>query len=205
MKITEEREKLESMLNNSPEDINKNVPTQDQVPELSIPPTMDVDFDDLKTVANDEARKMVINSMRFILDKDMLKDEYLRDKLEVDIMSLAGMIYQLRCNEAMQRALMEEVKRGQVHPRAFEVFGGLSKTIGELNKQLLQTVEAIKETHKSAKNEIKEKRTESSIGSGSNRNQGMLTTNDGGVVALGSKELINNIKKAGNVEDVTEE
>ena len=42
-----------------------------------------------------------------------------------------------------------------VNARMFEVFAGMSKTIGELNKQLIQTVEAIKETYKTFKNDVK--------------------------------------------------
>ena len=68
------------------------------------------------------------------------------------------MVYQLRTNEAMQKALMMEVDRGMINPRMFEVFSGLSKTIAEINKQLLGTVEAIKSTYKDIKNDIREKR-----------------------------------------------
>ena len=85
-----------------------------------------------------------------------------------------------------------------VNARMFEVFAGMSKTIGELNKQLIQTVEAIKETYKTFKNDVKEQRTEA-LGPTAGP-AGMITTGDGGVVTRGTKELINSVKriKSGN-------
>jgi hypothetical protein len=74
----------------------------------------------------------------------------------------------------------------------FEVFGQLSKTIGDLNKQLLQTVEAIKATYKDIRFDVQEKQNElRAIGPGQN---GMIR-NDKGIVALGTKELINETKR----------
>jgi heptaprenylglyceryl phosphate synthase len=80
-----------------------------------------------------------------------------------------------------------------VNPRMFEVFATMSKTIGELNKQLIQTVEAIKETYKTFKEDVKEKRTEA-MGP-TQGTSGMITTGDGGVVTRGTKELINKVKE----------
>jgi hypothetical protein len=87
---------------------------------------------------------------------------------------------------------MEEVRNGATHNRNFEVFGQLSKTIGELNKQLLQTVEAIKSTYRDIRFDAKEKENElKAIGPGQN---GMVR-NGHGLVALGTKELIKETKK----------
>jgi hypothetical protein len=111
------------------------------------------------------------------------------------MISLSGMLYQLEVNKTMQTALMEEVRSGAMHPRMFEVFGGLSKTIGELNKQLLQTVEAIKVTYRDLKDDIRER-------------------NQKGLLTLGTKELIKKTKmdkienqrnKDQDIEDVESE
>lgn len=209
MKINDERERLESLLNESPEKIADNVPVPGNIPEeLQTQSTMGIDFADLKEQCNNEARIMLNNSIGFILPPEMIEgNEYLKNKLEVDIMSLAGMLYQLRANEIMQKAMMEEVDRGFMNPRMFEVFSGLSKTIAEINKQLIGTVEAIKLTYKDVKNDIREKQTDA-LGGGVN-NQGMITQGDGGVISMGTKELINNMKKKPpspdtNIQDVEE-
>lgn len=200
MKIKEESDALDKLLNSAPSDITTNVPQKDEIPELHPEPTMTIDFDEIREQSTKEARTMVKNAVLFTFQPDMIEgDEYLKDKMEVDVMSLSGMIYQLRCNEAMQKAIMNEVKHGSVHPRNFEVFGQLSKIIGELNKQTLQTVEAIKETYKNHKRDITEKRTEA-LGPKTEIN-GMLTMGDGGVLAYGSKELIKEAKKRKNIEN----
>ena len=194
MKIKDERDKLETLLEASNDKITDNVPIPGKIPEeLQVEPTMGLDFEKLKETCNDEARVMINIAMGFILTPEMIKNnDYIQDKLEVDVMSLSGMIYQLRVNEAMQKALMTEVNRGMINPRMFEVFSGLSKTIAEINKQLLGTVEAIKSTYKEIKNDIRENETDA-LGT-SKETSGMITQGDGGVVTLGTKELINNMR-----------
>jgi hypothetical protein len=201
MKIRDEREKLEEMLQNAPSDITKNVAVPgENLPEIEIVPLIDIDFDELKKKCEREARSMVKNSISFMIPMDMIrKNKYLKDKFHVDVMSLAGMIYQLRSNEVVQKALMEQISSGLAHPRMFEVFAGMSKTIGDLNKQLLQTCEALKETYRSFKQDVKEQRTEA-LGPSMN-SSGMLTSGDGSIVTRGTKELINRVKQVKNQKD----
>lgn len=142
MKAKDERERLENMLDNSPDNLDDC--SMNDASEISQDPVLDIDFDDMRATCDEEARVMLNNSIGVFLDEEMKKDEYVKNKLEVDIISLSGMIYQLRVNEEMQKAVMKEVNKGMVNPRMFEVFSGMSRTIGELNKQLLATVEAIK-------------------------------------------------------------
>jgi hypothetical protein len=196
MKAKDERQALEQMLQKSPRMIDNSVPDNaEEIPGLKAEPVTNVDFIELRKICEDEARIMLTNAIKFIIPEDMiLNSEYLQNKLKVDIMSLSGMIYQLRTNEVMQKALIDQVNLGMVNARMFEVFAGMSKTIGELNKQLIQTVEAIKETYKTFKNDVIEKRTEA-LGPQSG-SQGMITTGDGGIVTRGTKELINRVKAA---------
>jgi len=195
MKQKDERDTLKKMLQNSPEEINKNVPNpEEQIPGLQAEPVTNVDFIALKAKCEEEATIMIKNAISFMIPLEMLNEnEYLKNKVQVDIMSLAGMVYQLRTNEVMQKALIDQINAGMVNARMFEVFAGMSKIIGELNKQLIQTVEALKETYRTLKNDVRELRTES-LGPQSNGSQGMLTTKDGSVVTRGTKELINNVK-----------
>jgi len=194
MKTKDERISLEKMLQNSPDEISKSASKEEIPAELRADPVTDVNFDDLKILCESDARIMLNNAIAFIIPPDMIENNaYLKNKLEVDVMSLAGMIYQLRTNEVMQKALIDQINLGMVNARMFEVFSGMSKTVGELNKQLIQTVEAIKETYKTFREEVKEKRTEA-LGPGTSSN-GLLTTGEGHVVTRGTKELINNVKR----------
>ena len=195
MKVQEERDRLEGLLDTASDTIMGNIPIPGDIPtELRGEPTMGVNFAELRVTCEGEARIMLNNAIGFILPTEMILDnEYLKNKLEVDIMSLSGILYQLRISEVMQVALMNEVDRGLTNPRMFEVFSGLSKTIADINKQLLGTVEAIKSTYKDIKNDVNEKRTDA-LGTSQSGNN-MLTSGDGGIVTLGTKELINKLKK----------
>ena len=196
MKQKDERDELKKLLTSSPENIDKNVPdATEQIPGLQAEPVTNVDFIALKLLCEEEATTMIKNAISFMIPLEMLNEnEYLKNKVQVDIMSLAGMVYQLRTNEVMQKALIDQINLGMVNARMFEVFTGMSKTIGELNKQLIQTVEAIKETYRTFKNDVKEQRTEA-LGPQSNSGpSGLLTTSNGSVVTRGTKELINNVK-----------
>lgn len=193
MKIKDERKELEKILDNAPKEITNSVP-KEEIPELQTEPVTNVNFDELRLKCEDEARIMLNNAIAFIIPEDMIKNNaYLKNKLDVDVISLSGMIYQLRTNEVMQKALIDQINLGMVNARMFEVFTGMSKIVGELNKQLIQTVEAIKETYKTFKEEVKEKRTET-LGPNTNSN-GLLKTGEGHIVTRGTKELINNVKR----------
>jgi hypothetical protein len=194
MKVRDERDELEKLLNGSQENIEHNIPT-DNSPELQLESTMDVDFDEVRKSCDIEAKQIILNSIGFSLSDDMINNNnIIQSKMNVDIFSLSGMLYQIKCNESMQKALMEEVKRGALHPRMFEVFYGLSATIANLNKQLLQTVEVIKNGYKDIKSDIKEKETET-LGPVNSGNNNLLTNGNGDIISYGSKELIRNVKK----------
>ena len=137
MKLKEEKSELEKLLNSTQSDgLNKNSPTGDDIPELDAIPITDCNFTELKEKCEEEAEIMINNSIRFIIPLELFQNnEYLKNKLFIDKMSLAGMIYQVRTNEVMQKALIDQLNAGMVNARMFEVFSAMSKTIAELNKQ----------------------------------------------------------------------
>jgi hypothetical protein len=158
MKAREERKELEKLITKSSDEITQNVPDENEdLAGLQGDPLIGVDFSALQKQCEKEARSMMKNAIRFMIPIQMIKEnQYLKNKFKVDVISLSGMLYQLRSNEIVQRTLMEQINLGMAHPRMFEVFSGMSKTIGELNKQLIQTVEAIKQTYKGLKEDDKE-------------------------------------------------
>lgn len=196
MKIKDEKNTLESMLIGSPEKlVGGNTPqTEDLVQEKLIKE----DFNDLSEECDKEAKKMIVKAIGHIFSGNEIRyNPYLRDKVKVDVMSLSGMIYQLKVNTIMQKTLMEQVSSGAATPKNFEVFSMLSKTIGELNKQLLATVEAIKITYKDIKFEIREKANEDgqfAIASPKGT-IAIQESNDGSLTSRGSKDLITELRK----------
>jgi hypothetical protein len=198
MRAKDERKDLEDMLENSPANISKNVGVPgENMAEIKPEPLMNVDMADIKKQCEKDARVMIKNAIAFMIPADMIrKNKYINDKFKVDVMSLAGMLYQLKSNELMQKALIEQINLGLTHPRYWEVYTGMSKSIGDLNKQLLQTVQAIRETYKIFKEDVKEQRTEA-LGTSMGPAK-MLTSGDGSVVTRGTKELINRVKELKN-------
>jgi hypothetical protein len=197
MKLKEEKVELEKLLNStSGNTLNNNSPSTDDIPELEAIPITDCNFTELKELCEHEAEIMINNSIRFIIPLELFENnEYLKNKLFIDIMSLGGMIYQVRTNEVMQKALIDQLNAGMVNARMFEVFSAMSKTIAELNKQLLLTVEAIKESYKTSKRDIIEINAELMSAPADNTIKLTEKTNsnmtaDGGQVSFGSKDMI---------------
>jgi len=195
MRIRDERDELEKLITLSSNNLGKeNIPSN--APELTMDPAFTLDFNQLQKECDIKAKKMIRHATGFMFTDELIKNNpYLKNKMNVDIISLSGMLYQLEVNKTMQAALMEEVRAGALHPRMFEVFGQLSKTIGELNKQLLQTVEAIKITYRDLKTDIREKNQDlMAIG------ESGLIKNNKGIIALGTKELIKETKKLKSIQ-----
>ena len=192
-KAKDTREELEKLANGSSDSLEGEMPPgTDEA--LKIAPAFTMDFGKTKKNCKRRARAMIKKATGLMLSDEMVQDNpYLKHKMQVDIISLTGLLYQLEVNEMMQETLMEEVRLGAAHPRMFEVFGNLSKTIGELNKQLIQTVEAMKITYKDLKGDIREKQEElQAIGQG----EGGMVRNQNGIVSMGTKGLIKEAKKA---------
>lgn len=187
MKAKDERKELEKMLETSSANIG-NEP-QD-APELQSEPMFDLDYDKLQKDCQRKAKHMISNATGLMLTDEVVKNNpYLKSKMQVDVISLSGMLYQLSINETAQKALLEEIRSGAMHPRMFEVFGQLSKTVGELNKQLLQTVEAIKMTYRDLRDDIRERNNDQlQLGEG-------ITKNSKGLLTIGTKELIKETKR----------
>jgi len=208
MKIKEERDQLEKLINTASDINNGLTPNAADIPDISAEPTMVVDFDELRFQCNEEAEMLIKKSIAFSIPPEMLENnEYLAEKLKNDSFAMSAIIYQLRCCELVQRSLMEQIKSGMTHPRMYEVFAGLVKSTGEINKQMIQTVEALSSTYKNLKLDMREMSNEAL---GPRQEQGMITTGDGSIITRGTKEIINESRKmknfkrenVENVEDV---
>ena len=211
MRQKEEQIELEKLLDNSNDQINLNVPKPGDTPELKGEPLFTEDFGELNAECEKQAKKMIHTATGFMLNDEIIKQNpYMKDKMKIDILSLTGMLYQLKVNELMQKTLMEEIRHGRAEARLFEVFGQLVKTIGDMNKQLLQTVEAIKVTYRDIKQDVRDKDNE--LRSLSENNSNGLLRNEKGTVAIGTKDLIKSMKalrqenaqreKDKNIEDI---
>jgi len=185
MKQKEELEELKRMLDTAENAVDGNVPTSGELPELHSEPAFEIDYSKIQKKCNKQAKTLLKNATGLVLGDELVKtNPYIQSKLKTDILSLGGMLYQVELLTTMQQALTEEMRHGAMAARMFEVFTGLSKTISENNKQLLQTVEAIKITYLDLKDNIMQlSETPTGISPGVSRT-------DQGIIALGSRDLI---------------
>ena len=199
MKLKEQTEQLKSLLKNtnninSPSDMNINI---DQVPpELDPAPLFDIDFDKVQKEMQKRARRTLNKIVKHIIPDNMLDDQYVKEKMEQDIITLSGLHYQIYTNELMQKTLMQTVGQGNPSPRLFETFTMISKNIADTNKQLMLTEEALRKSYIDIKYEIRSKENETvELNEYSSINNILPeSTNKDHLINRGSKNLINNIK-----------
>lgn len=120
----------------------------------------DFDIDSIRKGLRKRARKTVINMAKHILPDDMMEREYIQDKIEQDIETLADLYVQIECNKTVQASLIDTFARGNTTPRLYEVFGQLTDKIAGLNKQALATEQTIRKTYIDLKFEIRDKDSE---------------------------------------------
>lgn len=154
------------------------------------------DIDAIRKGLRKRARKTVMNMAKHILPEEMMEREYIQDKIEQDIETLADLYVQVECNKTMQASLIDAVSRGNGGPRSYEVFGQLTDKIAGLNKQALATEQTIRKTYIDLKFEIRDKDTEAGFNPAVALTAAPQTAAipDNSVVITSSKDL-NNLAK----------
>lgn len=117
----------------------------------------DFDIDSVRKGLRKKARKTVLNMVKHILSDDMIEEDYIQDKIEQDIETLADLYVQVESNKIMQGSLINAVSRGNTTPRLYEVFGQLTDKISGLTKQIIATEQTIRKTYVDLKFEIRDK------------------------------------------------
>lgn len=157
----------------------------------------DFDYEGTKKTLRKRARKTLANIVEHILPGDMMDEEYVKDKMEQDINTLADLYFQVELNSVMQRSLVENVSRGNAMPRMYEVFSGFTDRMQALNKQIVSTEQQIRRTYMDIKMEIRERSTEAAAalhGPSQNALEAGIPQ-DQGIVVSSSKQLIEMAKK----------
>lgn len=201
MKLKEQTEQLRSLLSStestsdSVKDISKSV---DEIPEeLEPAPLFEIDFEKVQKEMQKKARKTLMKIVKHIIPDNMLNDQYVKEKMEQDIITLSGLHFQIYNNELMQKTLMQTVGAGNPSPRLFETFTLISKNIADTNKQLMLTEEALRKCYLDIKYEIRAKNNEDVqlLEQSPTGIKGTIPpTNSSYLINRGSTSLINNIK-----------
>ena len=152
-----------------------------------------------------KARKTILNVVKHIIPGDIIEEEYIQDKIEQDIETMAALYLQLETNTVMQQSIVEMVSTGNAAPRMYEVFGQLTDKIQSINKQIFDTEQRIRKTYVDLKYEIRDKMNEDfAVGvSGPNKNN-MIESNGSGTVVTSTRNLIAGARKK-HIEKINSE
>lgn len=167
------------------------------------------DYDALKKGLRKKAKKTIQNITKHILTDDLLEEEYVKDKIEQDVETLADLYMQVETNNVMQRSILDTVSRGNTMPRMYEVFGQLTDKIQAINKQILATENQIRKTYIDLKFEIKDKNAEMLNQHGNtnalpnNINKNMITSSTQ-LIDMAKKKHLEKLKEAKETEYIEE-
>jgi len=143
-----------------------------------------------------KARKTILNVVKHIIPNDIIEEEYVQDKIEQDIETMAALYLQLETNTVMQQSIVEMVSTGNAAPRMYEVFGQLTDKIQSINKQIFDTEQRIRKTYVDLKYEIRDKMNEDfAVGISGPGKQNMIESGGNGTVVTSTRNLIAGARK----------
>lgn len=178
---------------------------------MGIQKSFEFDYDSIRKGIRKRARRTVLNITKHILDESLLEDEYIKDKIEQDIDTLADLYMQVETNNLMQRSIIESVSKGNSAPRLYEVFGQLTDKIQAINKQILDTEQKIRKTYIDLKYEIRDRESEphrnagNAVLSAPKEEQNRIITSSKQLIEMAKKRHAEQFKNAKEVEIEPEE
>lgn len=163
-----------------------------------------INYGDMKTGAEKQAKKTITSLMQFYLDAEIIeKDEYLMAKKRMDEMTMSSLVYQLKAGERALTTLLETIEGGELAPRMFEVLATLQKSMLDIIKSQTMYLMATEESTKRIARDIElyKKREHDDeierVGGNSNAN-----------IQRGTKDLMNQIQagiQQADIEDIEPE
>lgn len=105
-------------------------------------------------------RRTITTLANHILPKDMLEEEYVKNKIEQDIATLTELYVTRKNNEMVLQSLIKGISTGSNSPKMYEMYTKLSETVSDNNKQILETEDNLRKTYMELKYEVQSKRAE---------------------------------------------
>lgn len=170
--------------------------------ELMNVKSFEYDYEGTRKGLRKKARKTVLDMVNHVVPDDMINAEYIQNKIEQDIESLTELYVQLENNKVMQRSLIEEVSRGNITPRMYEVFGQMTDKIQAISKQIIDTEQRARKTYVDLKYEIRDKVNENitsqqrSIGNDMQTGTGTIITSTKSLIISAKKKHIEQLLDA---------
>ena len=161
-----------------------------------------IDFGKVRDNSYNEAKTLMDKLLKFYAKSDIItNNEYLTARKNLESQTLGSLIYQLRTAETMMTKLMEQIDRGVVEARMFEVLAETQKSLLEITRSVNVFVNNVEQNMQLNINELESQDESISDDSGNN------SLESGDLKYRGTRGLmqqINNEKDNSNEENQNE-
>ena len=156
-KELELRDELEKMLADGISDLQLNIDSgRDLLPARE---GNFMDYERVKTYADDRAENIVTSISEFYLSTDIINEiPYVKQKSVVDKITVSNLLFQMKTAEHAIIKLLEEIDNGNLSPRVFEVLASLQRSKMEIVKHLAQFMVIMENNYKSLKEDYRVKK-----------------------------------------------
>lgn len=112
-------------------------------------------YDTMRNGAYAKAKKVMDGLLKLYLSQEIIEEqEYIKARVELDKMSLGALIFQMETAERAIITMLDNIDSGEMHPRMFEVLGGLQKTLLDIVKSQTMYLMASEENMKKLSRDI---------------------------------------------------
>ena len=133
--------------NNLPIDNGNELPAFNRIPQF--------DFAEEKKKGYRKARGLMDSMLKLYLSQELIdRQEYIRAKTKFDRMTMSQLFTQMKISEHAINVMISAIDRGEIHPRMFEVLGGLQSKILDIMKHQTLHMMAAEENLKKLKHDI---------------------------------------------------
>jgi hypothetical protein len=114
-----------------------------------------MDYTEVKSSTSKKGKKLMDSLLKLYLSTEVIeKNEYIKLKASIDTMTLSSLMFQMQTAEHALTTLLRTIDSGELHPRMFEVLGGLQKTMLDIMKHQTLHLHAMEEGAKKLKHDI---------------------------------------------------
>ena len=211
--MSKRKEELRSQIDHLiHDDLPLEVPGYDEenIDDVAKRTTDYVDYTETKARTLTKAKKLMDGLLKLYLSEEIIEDhEYIKAKLELDKMALSSLIFQMEAAERAIVTMLRNIDDGEMHPRMFEVLGGMQKTLLDIIKSQTMYMMAAEENMKKIGRDIDVYHSSPQKAIGPKN-----TNSDGGMSVRGTKDLMKSIQQSQEeeldfqppeIEDVTPE
>lgn len=146
------RNSISELLN---DDLPDKINTHDDHLDNLIKPRNVTSYDTIRNNSYNKAKKVIDGLLKLYLSEEIIEEqEYIRARVELDKMSLGALIFQMETAERAIITMLDSIDSGELHPRMFEVLGGLQKTLLDIVKSQTMYLIASEENMKKLSRDI---------------------------------------------------